>query len=499
MAQADKKKQTKYAKIVTSGAFKVADHYYPKVQGADLSPVVSTFLNMDNDRIIARYCLLNPNVNVEVLKRVLNYKPKYLAWSGADLLYATATDNKGIRDMILIELNSCPSGQKSMPKMGDPFGGYRKLIEHTFLPKVREAENDRRLPAGGLAVVWDKNFMEASGYAATIAEFSNEPVYLTEFLNEDPNPPVKFIDQVMHVRTQDEKWVPIRACFRYVTQVPWNRIPMHSKTLVHNPISACLAGGRNKLVASKAYDSFNEAVIASGLKIMTPSTIRDVRRDEVAPLVKSFGYFAVIKNPYSNCGQGVWTITSEQELNEFMEENQTYTEFLVQSLVGHPKWASANRFSQYCHVGMMPNEKGEVFVADLRMMVNYDYQAGAYRPLVMYARRTAQPLSADRKSAPSWNMLGTNMSIKKEGGEWDTETDRLVVMDVNGFYTMGIGIDQLISAYIQTVMATVAIDKLSQEIQPNGHFDMKLFSFLNNDPVLLKEILLGDLPKKSNL
>lgn len=60
---------------------------------------------------------------------------------------------------------------------------------------------DRSL--GGLAVVCDKNMMEASGYAATLAEVMKEKVWLVEFYEYDQDPPVKWIDRVMHIR--DEK------------------------------------------------------------------------------------------------------------------------------------------------------------------------------------------------------------------------------------------------------------------------------------------------------
>jgi hypothetical protein len=62
----------------------------------------------------------------------------------------------------------------------------------------------------------------------------------------------------MQIRVLDEKtrnpiWHPIRACFRYVTNAPWKRIPVRTKTLVMNKIVACLAGGRNKMMAHRFY------------------------------------------------------------------------------------------------------------------------------------------------------------------------------------------------------------------------------------------------------
>ena len=50
---------------------------------------------------------------------------------------------------------------------------------------------------GSLAVVYDKNSMETSGYAAAMADIFGEAVFLVPFYKNDPNPPVRFNDGVM--------------------------------------------------------------------------------------------------------------------------------------------------------------------------------------------------------------------------------------------------------------------------------------------------------------
>jgi len=93
-------------------------------------------------------------------------------------------------------------------------------------------------------------------------------VAIVSFYKDEEDPAVKYVDKVMHVRNSEGEWIPIRAAFRYVTQKPWNRIPLHSKTRILNPTIACLAGGRNKMVAAKAYDIFNAELQPFGLKII---------------------------------------------------------------------------------------------------------------------------------------------------------------------------------------------------------------------------------------
>ncbi|MEZ5042197.1 MAG: hypothetical protein R2828_20030 [Saprospiraceae bacterium] len=474
-------------KIVHPGTFEAHLHWYPKALNATIHPMISFFLSLNQDRIISRYCHLHPKVKGNKLKELLNYSSKYFLWGGADLLNVTSAGGK--RQMVVIENNSCPSGQKSMPLLDDhqEKGSYRLLIQNTFLPYLK---NLRHQIKGSLAVLYDKNQMETSGYAAVIADVMNEPVYYVPFFEDDENPPVRYDDGVMEVRDQDGNWIPIRAAFRYVTQKPWNRIPLHLKTRIMNPIIACLAGGRNKMVAAKAYDFFNTELQKSGLKISTPETIWDVSKNEVPLWVKKMGGQAVVKVPYSNAGQGVYTIVTQKELDEFMDLSFDYDRFIVQSLIGNYNWSSTTSSGKLYHVGTIPNPKGETYVADIRMMISATNEG--IKPLCVYARRAQEPL-ADKliESQDSWSMLGTNLSFKNKDGSWNSDTNRLVLMDRRDFNKLGIGLDDLIEAFIQTVLSMIAIDQMARTlVNKQGKFRMKLFKSLNDDPSLIDEILL---------
>lgn len=86
-------------------------------------------------------------------------------------------------------------------------------------------------------------------------------------------------------------------------------------------------------------------------------------------------------------------------------------------------------------------------------------------------------------------MLGTNLSVKlpDENG-WTTDTDRLILMDRRDFNQLGIGVDDLIDAYIQTVLSVIAIDKMSDVLMKGGRFNHQLFRDLNPDNALIREI-----------
>jgi len=371
-------------------------------------------------------------------------------------------------------------------------GGYSTLIEHAFLKSAFDQVNLNAagLPEGSLAVVFDKNEMEASGYASALATLSGEAVYKVKFYNNDEDPLVRFVDKVMQVRKEGE-WIPIRACFRYVTQQPWNRIPIDSRTKIFNPVITCLAGGRNKLVASKAYEFYNGELEGTGLHINTPETIHDLSKAEIPLWVNSFGGHAVVKVPYSNAGQGVFTITNEEELAEFMDTEFFYDKFILQGLIGNSKWSSTTKAGQYYHIGTLPDRKNDIFCADLRMMVCS--QPGGLGPVACYARMAHHPLADDLEESEfsTWDMLGTNLSVKLEGANnWDTETGRLVLMDRKDFNKLGIGIDTLIDSYVQTVLCLIAIDKMCiQLLTADGSLNRELFASLCNDEKLLSEIM----------
>lgn len=146
-------------------------------------------------------------------------------------------------------------------------------------------------------------------------------------------------------------------------------------------------------------------------------------------------------------------------------------------------------FIKYTH-STIPNAKGNTYVADIRMMLSSTEKG--LRPLCVYARRAAKPLQDHLEdSSSSWEMLGTNLSIKLENGGWDSDTTRLMLTDRRDFNKLGMGLDDLIEGYIQTVLSTIAIDKMCMRLlNKQGRLRTRLFKSLNDDPSLINEIKL---------
>lgn len=471
---------------IEPGNFETEEHFYPRVLNAHIHPLIRNLMDMGNDRIASRYCHLHPEVEPQSVRDLLAKIPKYFRWGGCDLFHVTS--ETGLRQVVVIETNSCPSGQKSMPRVNESLekAGYDRLLRDSFLEQVSRRKGG---PKGDFAVIYDKNHMENSGYASALADLTGEKVWLIPFHAQDAGQNVVFDEKGMMFVIKEGERIPIKAAFRYVTQQPWNRIPIHlTRTLIYNPVLICLAGGRNKLVASKAYDLYNAANMDSGLKIHTPETIWDVSKEEVPLWVQRMGGVAVVKVPYSNAGQGVYTITTEDELDAFMQLQHGYDHYIVQSLIGNSRWSSQSQFGRLFHVGTMPDRKMNLFAADLRFMVGVS--PNGFFPVAIYARRARKPLTTDLENgAASWDMLGTNLSVKNADGSFSTQPERLLLVDSRDFNRLGFGLDDLIESYLQTVMCIVAIDEMAKSlINTKGKFRRKLFQSINPDRRFNEEI-----------
>ena len=171
-----------------------------------------------------------------------------------------------------------------------------------------------------------------------------------------------------------------------------------------------------------------------------------------------------------------------------MAINFRFDRFIVQSLVGNSGWSSQTQEGQFYHLGTLPDRRRAIYVADLRMMVGIAPN-GAY-PVAIYARRARKPLSATLDDTlSSWDMLGTNLSIKNEDGSWSSQSERLMLMDSRDFNQLGIGLDDLIEGYLQTVLSVIAIDKMAQKlVTQKGTFRRRLFASLNPDPTFVEDI-----------
>eukprot|EP00166_Cyanidium_caldarium_P004019 ctg_4066.g445 len=170
-------------RAVRPGEFEPQHHFYPRCLNAQIHPSVRFFMGLSRERLISRYTHLNPRVDPVELRRMLTYQPRYLRWAGCDLMHVVDSRTQS-KSMVVIETNSCPSGQKSTPLFDDQdeYGGYRLLLQRALLSRLQSG--DEPVVPGKLAVLFDKNPMEASGYAACLAELTDEEVLLVPMFDD---------------------------------------------------------------------------------------------------------------------------------------------------------------------------------------------------------------------------------------------------------------------------------------------------------------------------
>jgi hypothetical protein len=228
------------------------------------------------------------------------------------------------------------------------------------------------------------------------------------------------------------------------------------------------------------------------LAIRTPKTIIDVTKAEIPSCVDKMNFKAVIKMPFGNCGDGVYTICNKLELEKFLKTPHYYDKFLVQSLVGDISWQSNQLNNQnFYHIGTLPNENNEIFVYDLRMVVGGN--ENGFVPISINGRRARHPiiknLSENDENLNSWEILGTNLSVKVNKNTWDNESERVIVMSDDDFNQLGIGLDDLIDGYIQTVLAVISIDKFCESfLNEKNELNYQAFKYLNSDEKFVMEL-----------
>jgi hypothetical protein len=450
------------------------EFYFSKARQAVIHPDLEWLMNASNEEIVERYIKRHPEVNASALLEILRTPCVHFRWSGADL-FAVRNKRTGEARMLIIETNSSPSGQSTVPCVRtDPpaihtlpmeNNGFIIMMRDVFKPMVDSFQIEKE--RGRLCVLYDKNLPEARANAASMAHVFQEDVVVVSCTADDMNRTCRWDDhQQLHVLI-DGEWQPMRAGFRYVTQSPHTRIPVISNyappsraTLLFNPVIGCLAGGRNKSMAALAYQELNIELgrLGVGVRILTPETRYDVPYDDLRDIITSMGYRAVVKVPYSNCAQGVDTILTPKEMGEVLDSPRRYQRYVVQELIGSSEWPDNNNngvlpvsssvedlesrgsssscpplsvtsrsSSPRCSPPLSPSTRtlrdvwahrcalinGEPYVFDLRSLV-VSTPVG-FRSIGMVARRAGQPLEPKlwKVRRRSFSMLGTNVSVVK--------------------------------------------------------------------------------------
>jgi len=454
------------AQLVSPGEYDPANSSYPVIRTSRVHRIVEDLFALDHAGLIANYCARHPVSSRSALLRLLEWRCSNLVWAGCDFFPLRLKE--GEPGVLLLETNSCPAGQKSMPAVGNEIGpgGYRRIYDELFAG----------IPADGpLAVLFDKNEQEARGYAATFATESGRDAVLVPVLQSGYASTIRFVNGVLEIGTASG-WMRAAGALRYVTDQPWLRLPLSTSTPILNPVIACLAGGRNKHLANLAYERFNERWKGRGFSINAPSTVGDLARDDVAAAVAAFGGQAVIKTPYGHAGDGIFPVVREEGLAQWRLANESGSgRYVVQRLIGE---------EHRCNAGAGDADQ---VVFDFRMMLSNGSRG--FRLISTFGRKAKQRFSFPLRQESVRDQLITNISFRDQSGQWQTDPQRVVPFNEENFGRLGLTLDDLIDAFLQSAMAMVAIDELSKELSDSeGKLDLPAFHSLNGDRELEQAI-----------
>jgi hypothetical protein len=458
------------------GQFNPRRHFYTGALAALPDAGLEALLATPPAELAQLYCDAFPEADRALLSQILEYRPRFLQWAGSDLFLVRNPD--GRRDVALLEMNSCPSGQKYMPGAAlQPGGsGYDILIDEVLAPAIPTALD------GVLAVLYDKNGIEASGYAAALADRMCEPVHLVPLHHAEADRFFRAGEGGIDIRTASG-WRPVRGAWRYLTDRPWRRLPLRNRGAMVNQIVACIAGGRNKAAAAFAYDEFNRQFGRQGITIRVPRSVIDVAREDLPRQIASFGGRAIVKVPYSNAGQGVFPVISNNDLSALMARHLPYERLIVQELIGAERWSGEGM----AQIGTIPDRQGNAYAADLRLMVGAT--ARGFRPVAAYGRRARAPLPQKLGgNGPPADFLLTNLSYR-ENDRWKSDKARVLVLDRRNMDHLGWQALDLVNGYVQTCFAMIAIDRLACQLMhlPDRAF-LEMLRSISDDPSLRGEI-----------
>jgi len=69
-------------KVIQADDYDCQKFFYQRTLTAKADPLVQTFFEMTNEQIFTRYRRLNPLVDINKLRELFNYQPRYFYWAG---------------------------------------------------------------------------------------------------------------------------------------------------------------------------------------------------------------------------------------------------------------------------------------------------------------------------------------------------------------------------------------------------------------------------------
>lgn len=227
-----------------------------------------------------------------------------------------------------------------------------------------------------------------------------------------------------------------------------------------------------------------------------PFTLPLVKKEDVPSLARDLNFLLAVKVPHSAAGVGIYLITNEADLDDFMKEKQPYEDFVVQALIGHRAWYQKRSNHEQLGNQLYPRPcKTPVdnleYVYDIRFIIACGDDG--WHPAYVLARRAENPLEETiPEPGTASSVLKTNLSrIAKDGSQKLDESMALILTEET-FQMTGLSLVDLVEGYIQSILSAVAVDRMCQRLMPDKeHFDLRMFQEMCPDKDLLEEVCKG--------
>ncbi|XP_037025300.1 uncharacterized protein LOC119066766 [Bradysia coprophila] len=449
--------------------------------------IVDFMKNWSTAQIIESYTQTRPHVNQQVLKGLLTENPTFVLYSGVDLIYSKGRNGK--KKFLLIETNVYTAGQDAMPPSAQVYE------THSNLCVLNDEWKRQPVEAGGLAHMYGRKTRRDYAYPHIMAKLTKESIHVVPMFSKREDGEIetlyRFVDGTMQVKYKDE-WQNIRACFCTMSYRTWSFFPVTNNLKTYmcpHPIAGLV--GKNKILSEYAYRDFNEKYSKHGIQIRGPKTMVGIAKADIREIVEqNFNGRAVIKTPYDSQGRGVYIIRTDGDLDDFYAKDESdYSLWVVQELIG----LEACPNDRYQQIGF--HLDGQMYAYSVRIIACNS--PSGFKMITICSARAPAPFAKDGETADIAPGLLHKIKTVHEDDVYVTNIAsnpdgelRSFYFDDAGVKGMGIGMDDVIDGFMQTVYCTHAIDNMCKKlIMENGELDVQLLRELNPDPQLLAEVV----------
>jgi hypothetical protein len=368
-----------------------------------------------------------PDVDAAALAAIIGAGARELHLAGVDLLVEVGATGL---EPVVIELNGTPAFAHTTPGLDAWEHAYLPFVD-LLLGKVPRADwpdvalLSRREP---------KIPIHDTGLALALAARTGRPTWCLDehaLARAERRPGAGGTGVHVGGRRLSGALVRLGA-------LAWKLLPDDVAGTFINSGRVARRGGRNKLAAQWAFERWNAEHAGDGLRVPIPRGRIARTLGEVEAARRELGGAVVTKVPHLNSARGIDFVARDQPTPALR------LPVLVQELL-EPAGLATARIDGGRHV------------FDLRVVVASDQRG--FRPLMLRSRRAARPIEALGGPGDLRDCLVVNTSIYEGSRCVGQDTERNILIDDDGWATLGLSAHDWRRVIVIAMLATAAVDR----------------------------------------